>query len=431
MKSKPGTSSQAELSKISETTKREDKGQNRPVIRWFDDADPNSPFLTAPGRTWTYQEAGNEIRRLMADEPRVLAPALQPESVFEVLAGVLSGGVMILAPHASDTPELDLDGAALVVATSGSTDRPKSVRLTLANLLAAAEASSAHLGNGPADAWLLSMPLHHVAGLSILVRQAHSGGSVFLLPELTPEGVWSAFRGEVTMASLVPTMLHRMLAIEAPAPGAIRTVLVGGGPIPDGLLEDANARGLPVRPTYGLTETFGQVATLRPGAPLARRAHPLPGVDLRIATDGRVEIRGPQVSPGYLGEPDRADPWFPTNDLGELDDDGAVTILGRADTVIVTGGENVAPERIEAELSQHRAVTGSIVVGLADPEWGTKVACVYSGDADPEELSDWLAGRLPGFMMPKQWLRVASVPLTALGKPDRQAASAAMRREAG
>ena len=137
------------------------------------------------------------------------------------------------------------------------------------------------------------------------------------------------------------------------------------------------------------------------------------------------------MSPGYLGEPDRADPWFPTHDLGELDAEGAVSILGRADTVIVTGGENVAPERIEAELSQHPEVTGSIVVGVADSEWGTKVAGVYSGDADPEELSDWLAGRLPGFMMPKQWLHVASVPLTALGKPDRQAALAAMSREAG
>ena len=107
----------------------------------------------------------------------------------------------------------------------------------------------------------------------------------------------------------------------------------------------------PTLPTYGMTETFGQVATLEPGSPPARRAHPLPGIQLRIGSDRLIAVRGRQVSPGYLGEPDRTDPWFVTGDLGELDSDGALRVLGRADTVIVTGGENVDPARVEAVVS--------------------------------------------------------------------------------
>ena len=220
------------------------------------------------------------------------------------------------------------------------------------------------------------------------------------------------------MVSVVPTMLRRLLEF-GPFTG-LRAVLVGGGPIPEGLLEEAAGAGLPVLPTYGMTETFGQVATLRPGEPLQRRAHPLPGVDLRIEADGRVAVKGDQVSPGYVGEPDRESPWFVTNDLGELDSEGAVRIVGRADTVIVTGGENVDPEYVESVIRTHSGVDEAVVVGVPDDEWGQRLVCVYEGEAD--DLADWAAERLPGFMVPKEWLKVAVLPRTAIGKPDREAA---------
>jgi O-succinylbenzoic acid--CoA ligase len=180
--------------------------------------------------------------------------------------------------------------------------------------------------------------------------------------------------------------------------------------------------GLPVLPTYGMTETFGQVATLRPDAPLGYRAHPLPGVELWVEEDGRIAVKGPQVSPGYLGEPDRGDPWFVTNDLGQLDEDGAITVLGRSDTVIVSGGENISPERVETVIKGHPSVEDAVVVGVSDPDWGQIVVCVYRGE--PVDIDHWARERLPAFMVPKRWVRVPSLPTTPLGKPDRDAARA-------
>src|SRR5690606_9229665 len=205
------------------------------------------------------------------------------------------------------------------------------------------------------------------------------------------------------------------------AVSGMRAVIVGGGAVPPGLLERAAAEGLAVLPSYGMTETFGQVATLRPDAPLAYRAHPMPGVEVRIEADGRIAVKGAQVSPGYVGEADRADPWFVTNDLGELDTDGAVRVLGRADTVIVTGGENVSPERVESVLCEHPDVEEELVVGVAVPEWGQKLLCLHVGGHD--DLAEWVGQRLPGFMVPKRWIRLDTLPRTPIGKPDREAAS--------
>ncbi len=426
VKSNPETTSQAEASNISETTKREDKGQNRSVSTWFDRFDANSTYLVGLDRVWSYGETAAEIEARSRTGVVSVAPALDPESVFDILAGLFGGGAMV-GEGVSGDPR----GAALVVATSGTTGTPRGVRLSMANLEAAARSSAAHLGNGASDRWLLAMPLTHVAGLSILVRQAWTGGSVLLLPRFSEDAVWSAIGAGVTMVSVVPTMLHRLLDSGAAPAHKLRTVLVGGGPIPAGLLERAHDAGLPVRPTYGMTETFGQVATLRPGAPLAYRAHPLPDVAVRIEPDGRLAVRGPQVSAGYLGEPDRPDDWYVTGDLAELDDEGAVIIRGRADTMIITGGENVPPERVEVELAEHPGVLEAVVVGLPDPEWGQKVGCLYSGQPTEGELAGWLRSRVPSHMVPKTWMKVRSVPRTILGKVDRPGALAALSREAG
>lgn len=152
---------------------------------------------------------------------------------------------------------------------------------------------------------------------------------------------------------------------------------------------------------------------------MERKAHPLPGVDFRTGPDGRIAVKGPQVSPGYLGQPDRPDPWFVTSDLGEIDDEGALRVLGRADNVIVTGGEKVSPERVEAVLRTHPDVREVVVVGVADPEWGQLVVCVYEGT--PDRLPEWASERLSGPMMPKKWIPVGEIPRTSIGKPDREA----------
>ncbi|HEU4894843.1 MAG TPA: AMP-binding protein [Acidimicrobiia bacterium] len=386
------------------------------MIEWLRRVHPDRPFLAFDGRSWTYGEAVAEVESRITRLPRLIQPSLEPESVFDLLAGMSGGGATVIGPEPEATVAGDSD---LVVFTSGSTGPPKGVRLSLLNLQAAASASADHLGHGPDDDWLLAMPLHHVGGISILVRQAYSGGSVTLLPRFDPDDVAAAMKGRVTMVSLVPTMLARLLD-RGPFSG-LRAVLVGGGPIPSGLLEMAGETGIPVLPTYGMTETFGQVATLRPDSPLAYEAHPLPGVDVRIEPDGRIALRSPQISSGYLGEPDRTDPWFVTNDIGELQDDGAIRVMGRADTMVVTGGENVSPERVEAVVRQHPEVADAVVVGVPDAVWGQMVVCLHEGG--PDDLGEWVGLRLPGFMVPKRWLRVDALPKTSIGKPDREAAA--------
>lgn len=442
-RSNPGTGSQALESKISDTTEGEDKGQNRAVIEWLRRRDPEAPFLEFAGRVWSYGETLAEVERRVSAEWVTIEPALDPESVFSILAGLSGVGVTVLpfqdvSPIHGGVPErsegegvgseVKYGRTRLVVFTSGSTGHPRGVRLTARNLEAAAQASVAHLGHGPDDRWLLCLPLHHVAGLSILVRSAYAGGSVAMIPGFTPKSAARAMGSGVTMVSMVPTMLARTLAVDEGPYEGLRAVVLGGGPIPDGLLERAAAAGVPALPSYGMTETFGQVATLRPGSPPSRRANPLPGIELRIDTDGRIAIAGDQVSPGYLGEPDRSDRWFLTNDRGELDEEGAVRVFGRMDSAIVSGGENVDPIRVEVALAAHPGVGEAVVVGAPDDEWGAVAVCLYTGQAEGDDLAAWLRERMPGHHVPRRWIRVDALPTTPLGKPDRAAAARLARK---
>lgn len=389
------------------------------MIEWLRRVESNRPLLHVGDEVWNYGRALAEVERRLSAKPRLSKPSLSPESIFDVVAGVSSGGATVVGASSEVTEPAIAD---LVVFTSGTSGRPKGVRLTRRNIEAAARSSAQHLGHGPDDNWLLAMPLHHVGGLSIVFRQLYTGGSITLLPRFDVESFAREMRGRVTMVSMVPTMLRRLLDHDPGPFLGLRAVLVGGGPIPEGLVEEAAAAGMPVLPTYGMTETLGQVATLRPGAPLRRHAHPLPGIDITITPEGRIAVRGDQVSPGYLGEPDRTSDRFVTSDLGRIDDDGALQVLGRADNVIVTGGENVDPERVEMVIAEHPAVVEAVVIGVPDEEWGTAVACAYVGDVSPEEIAEWASERLSGAMRPKRWRKVEAVPRLAIGKPDRSAA---------
>lgn len=395
------------------------------VIDWLARADAETAFMETPDRSWTYGEVLAEVEARPMSGVEVVRPRLDFDSVVGLIAVMSRGTAVVLGPDAPDPGPVDPAGATTVVYTSGSSGSPKGVRLTRANWEAAARASVEHLGHGDADVWLLALPLHHVGGLSILVRSAWAGGRVRMLPGFDPASFAVALHSGVTMASVVPTMLARILEADPGPYSGLRAVLAGGGPIPDGLLERAAGAGLPVLPTYGMTETCGQVATLRPGATLERKAHPLPGVELSVGDDGRIRVRGPMVSPGYLGEPDRAPgEWLLTGDLGALDPDGALRVLGRADTVIVTGGENVAPEQVEEALTGVPGVEAVMVVGVPSEEWGMEVACLYVGGAEHESLAAEARSRLPGHIVPKRWLRVDRLPVTVVGKPDRDAGAA-------
>jgi o-succinylbenzoate---CoA ligase len=211
----------------------------------------------------------------------------------------------------------------------------------------------------------------------------------------------------ITLVSLVPTMLARLLDAGLREPPALRWALLGGGPIPPPLLDRARGAGVPVAPTYGMTEACSQIAT---------NGWPLPGVELRIAADGEVLVSGPNVSPGALAE----DGWLHTGDLGEVDPAGRLTILGRKADTIVSGGENVSPAEVEAVLLEHPAVADAAVHPREDPEWGEAVVAtvvVRDGVAvGAEELRAHCAARLSRFKVPKDVAFAERLPRTASGK---------------
>lgn len=427
------------------------------MIEWLRRQPGLSPFLITDDRSWSYAETLAEVEARLASEPVVIRPKLDPESVFAILAGISGPGATLVPPLVGGPPGrspgeggtersevagpdrstgygvrgTEPGSARLVVYTSGTSGSPKGVRLTLGNLEAASLASMEHLGHGSGDTWLLAMPLHHVGGLSILIRSAVAGGSVYLTPGFDPQTAAEAMRGRVSMVSMVSTMLIRMLDHVPGRYQGLRAVLIGGGPVPEGLVERAWEAGIPALVSYGMTETFGQVATALPQSGRRHRAYPLPGVEIRIESDGRIAVAGDQVSPGYLAEPDREDRWLVTNDLGEIGPDGSLRVLGRADTVIVSGGENVDPTRIERVLEGHPLAGEVLVVGVPDPEWGMAVCCLYTGEATVDQLVSWLRERVPGSMVPKRWRRVDRIPVTGLGKPDRAEAVSLCRGDPG
>jgi o-succinylbenzoate---CoA ligase len=333
--------------------------------------------------------------RLGPDERLAVA-----RGVATVVDGPLEGdeaGVRLRARH-------DLDAVAVVVHTSGSSGRPKPIELTYGNWLWSALGSAVALGLDPAERWLSALPLSHVGGLSIVVRSAIYATSAIVHPGFDTERVlYDLMRPDgATVVSLVPTTLQRLLDAGLREPPALRWALLGGAPISPALLGRAAAAGVPVAPTYGLTEACSQVTTS--GAPLFCTA-------VRLAPDGEILVSGPTVAPA-------AGPVLHTGDLGEWNADGTLHVAGRKADTIVTGGENVAPAEVEAVLESHPAVAEAAVHGRADREWGEAVVAtvVLRADASDADLRAHCAARLAPFKVPKAIRFVDALPRTRSGK---------------
>jgi O-succinylbenzoic acid--CoA ligase len=288
------------------------------------------------------------------------------------------------------------------------------------------------------------MPLHHVGGLAILARAAIFGAGVVLHERFDAEAVAESLaRDGVTIASFVPTMLRRVLAVRpGPPPPSLRCVLVGGAPTPPALLAEAWRRGWPAAPTYGLTEACSQVATL-PLAEIGRRAdgaaRPLFGVELEIrGADGRsrapgepgeIAVRSPAVMAGYHARPEATarvlrDGWLLTGDVGVLDAEGWLRVLDRRDDLVVSGGENVYPAEVEAALESHAAVAEAAVAAEPDPDLGGRVAAwivpAAGAAVDEDALRAYCRTRLAGYKVPRAFHVVASLPRTPSGKLRRR-----------
>jgi O-succinylbenzoic acid--CoA ligase len=305
-------------------------------------------------------------------------------------------------------PEGDVPVA--VMHTSGTTAAPKPVTLTHGNFLASALGSAVALGLDPAERWLCPMPLTHVGGLSIPIRSTIYASTAVLQGRFDTEAVLNDLMDpgrRITLVSLVPTMLARLLDAGLHGPPTLRWALLGGGPIAPALLERARAAGVPVAPTYGMTEACSQIATF--GWPLA-------GVEVRTAGDGEVLVRGPIVSPDAPAD----DGWLHTGDLGRFDERDRLEIIGRKSDTIITGGENVVPTEVEAALLEHPAVADAAVHPRADPEWGEAVIATVvlrdGASAPPEELRAHCATRLAAFKVPKAVEFADALPRTQSGK---------------
>ena len=408
-----------------------------------------APFDPRAGADEVTRAASCVRPRLVVAAPSAVAPARAAASVHGADLSIVEpdGRVLVdtpLPPRArSGTPRIDLDAPHTVVFTSGTTGRPRGVVLSAGNHLASARAATARLGAGQDDRWLACLPLHHVGGLAVLLRSAIAGGTVVLQRGFDPQSVARALREDgVTQLSLVPTTLRRLLDVPDASPCGLRVLLLGGARADRALVEVARVRGWPVAPTYGLTETGSQVVTARPDERVPGDGFvgtPLEGTVVRIvAPDGRnaatgepgvITVRGATVAPGTLSDdgtivPLAPDGWLRTADRGALDANGCLTVLGRADDVIVSGGENVTPEEVEAVLLGHPAVADAGVAGVADPEWG-HVVCAWIVPRDGTaptlaDLRDGCSARLARHKLPRRLVLVSSLPRTPSGKLKRR-----------
>jgi O-succinylbenzoic acid--CoA ligase len=309
---------------------------------------------------------------------------------------------------------MSLDDVAVIVRTSGTANgTPQEVPLTYGNFAWGAIGSAVALGLDPQERWLCTLPLTHVGGLSILIRSAIYGTTAVVHERFDARAACDALMNdEITLVSVVATTLQRLLDVGLENPPKLRCALAGGGSIPAALIERAEQAGVHVSQTYGLTEACSQVATQPAGAARSAGAGPpLFCTRVELAPDGEILVSGPTVSPSVGGV-------LATGDLGELDSEGNLSVIGRKADTIITGGENVAPTEVEAVLLGHPAVAEAGVYGAADAEWGEAVCAlvVLRAPASTQTLRAHCASRLAPYQVPKRIDVVDSLPRTASGK---------------
>lgn len=359
--------------------------------------------------------------------------------------------------------ELVQDPAALLIPTSGSTGLPKAVLLDAAAIEASASASQAALGLSASDRWQAALPLAHMGGISPLFRMAWVGGALLPNPRVE-QGAALALDPRVTAVSVVPLLLRRWLDAGVTPPDGLRLVLCGGASTPHHWLAEALAKGWPILTTYGMTETASQVTCVSPEQPkdsLRGSGSPLPGVELRfrdtsgeLSSEGSLELRSQTLFRAYRGDAAETarrlvDGWLNTGDIAKFDG-GQLVVLGRADELVIRGGENVYPAEVEQSLRQQGIATDACVIGVESDRWGMSlVAVLYQpaegardavvkGDeaelilrrASPSVEAELIAKAresLAVYKVPERWYFVSSWPETASGKVNKALFARALR----
>ena len=312
---------------------------------------------------------------------------------------------------------------AAVVTTSGTTGAPKFVELTRSGMGVMGQGYRAAVAASVDDCWLACMPLAHVASLAIVAR-AYVGGLPFVVHDsFDLERVGASHDSDgVTMISLVPTVLARLLDARAPL-DRFRCLIIGGAVLPPLLRARAEAAGARVVDAYGLTETWGGCAI---------DGRPNPGIELRLGPDDEVQVRGEPVMRAYRFDPGRtevaftSDGWYRTGDVGRFEPHhDRLVIVDRLKDLVISGGVNVSPTEVEDVLGMHPYVRDVCVIGVADPEWGERVVAVVV-PVDPDrppsltELREFGRDRLSAVKLPREIRLVDHIPRSASGKALRR-----------
>ena len=345
-----------------------------------------------------------------------LPPGLPPPVLRETLDALRPAALI----EAAGTTALEhavpvAQGTGAVVVTSGSTSTPKGVVLSTSALEASVSASLRRLNVGRADRWLACVPLHHVAGLRVVLSAQLMGSPAILHNGFDVERV--AAERDATLVSLVPTMLRRLLDAGADL-SHLRCVLLGGAAPGPQLLDDAAAAGVSVVIAYGMSETVG--GCVYDGVPLD-------GVRFALSDDGTIRLSGPVLFSGYRLRDDLTAQaleggWLSTEDVGRIAADGRLEVLGRADDVIITGAEKVHAADIAALLEEHPLVVEAAVAGAPDPEWGQRVVAYVVADTAAPTLADlrvFVTAHRPAYMAPREVVVVDALPRLPSGKVDR------------
>ncbi len=330
----------------------------------------------------------------------------------------------------------DQDQTITIMYTSGTTGFPKGVRQTVGNHVSSALSSVLNLGLNESDVWLCSVPLFHISGFSILVRSVLYGMEIRLYEKFNAEAIAKDIQdGVVTRISVVSQTLDKIVRQleenDSRAHHSFQTVLAGGGPVPLNYLQRAREVKLPVLQTYGMTETSSQTATL-PVADCIRKigsaGKPLffNQITIRDTNEpnvlGEVLVRGPHVTPGYIGRFESLDPleqgWLATGDIGYLDDEGYLYIVDRRSDLIISGGENIYPAEIENVLVSHPSISEAGVCGQEHPKWGSVPIAfvVCNKKITVEEVIDFCSNELASYKVPKEIRFVDALPRNASNK---------------
>ena len=344
----------------------------------------------------------------------------------------------VAEPSDSDIPRLDLEQVFSVCFTSGSDGHPKGVVSTLGNHYYNALGSNENIELAPSDTWHLSLPLFHVGGMGIMFRCLLAGAQVFVTDQFEPEALNQLIdSSQVSHLSLVPTMLMQLLEIrdQRRFPVSLKAVLVSGAPVPESLWEQIRSMEIPVAMSYGLTETASQITATRPGSTItpnigAGRALHYRELKIVAATSngtGEICVRGEVLFKGYVESTTStfdSDGWFHTGDIGKLDEEQNLTVLGRKDEMFISGGENIFPQEIVAVAERIDGVVSAAVIPITDRKWGSRPIMFVELAADSSHseatLLDEMAQSLARYKLPDRIILLEKMPRTAIGKIDRQ-----------